>query len=534
VHAFGGPPHTRWLAHDTPSAGRWTAVLGNADGTLACKRIRVTPPLRREAVASASAWDSRWSWELDTENLWSAFVEQLFDYPLEDERTWTNLHDLLRDPTRNLLHGHLGLNEDAQLELVPDCADLPYTLRAYFAWKLALPYGFRRCSRGAAGRPPACGEPITNQEPRVGDTALGAFDHFVNRQVRPGVHSASGRTAPGDTATDLYPVALTRRSLAPGTVYADPYGHVMIVVRWYAQGRDDPQSYGVLMAAEAQPDSTLGRRRFWEGSFLFDPDTRHVGAGFKHFRPLVRDRDSREHVSPDNAALASNEHFAAFSLEQYQGDRASFYDRMDALINPKPLEARYRLASLLDALEESVRRRVLAVDTGEAFMRERAFQPIDMPEGLEVFETSGPWEDYSTPSRDMRLLISLDTVTGFVARVRRAPERYGLEAGPRLEAALGELQKHLESSLAERSVEYTRSDGSRQALSLAQVAARAELLQIAYNPNDCVELRWGAAEGSAELATCKRRAPEAQRQRMVRYRNWFASRTRPARGSAVR
>jgi hypothetical protein len=332
----------------------------------------------------------------------------------------------------------------------------------------------------------------------------------------------------------LYPVALTRRSLAPGTVYADPYGHVMIVVRWYAQGRDDPQSYGVLMAAEAQPDSTLGRRRFWEGSFLFDPDTRHVGAGFKHFRPLVRDRDSREHVSPDNAALASNEHFAAFSLEQYQGDRASFYDRMDALINPKPLEARYRLASLLDALEESVRRRVLAVDTGEAFMRERAFQPIDMPEGLEVFETSGPWEDYSTPSRDMRLLISLDTVTGFVARVRRAPERYGLEAGPRLEAALGELQKHLESSLAERSVEYTRSDGSRQALSLAQVAARAELLQIAYNPNDCVELRWGAAEGSAELATCKRRAPEAQRQRMVRYRNWFASRTRPARGSAVR
>jgi hypothetical protein len=531
VHSLGGPPYTRWLAQPAPSPGRWTALLGNADGTLACKRIRVTAPLRREAAPSTVAWDSRWSWELDTENLWSAFVEQLFDYPLDDERTWTNLHDLLRDPTRNLLYGHLGLEEDNALELIPDCADLPYALRAYFAWKLALPFGFRRCSRGAPGRPPQCGEPLTNHELRVGSDALSAFDHYVNRQVRPGVHSASGRTTPADDATDLYPVALSRRSLAPGTVYADPYGHVMIVVRWYAQGRDDPQSYGVLLAAEAQPDSTLGRRRFWEGSFLFDPDTSDVGAGFKHFRPLARDPASRELVAPNNAALAKNDHFAPFSLEQYQGDKASFYDRMDALINPQPLQASDRLASLLDALDEAVRRRVLAIDTGETFMRERGFQPIEMPVGHEVFETSGAWEDYSTPSRDMRLLIALDTVTGFVARVRRAPERYGLQAGSTLEPALVELQRYLERNLATRHIEYTRSDGTKQVLSLTEVAARAERLEAAYNPNDCVELRWGAAEGSPELASCARRAPEAQRKLMSRYRTWFASRSRPARGA---
>ena len=36
---------------------------------------------------------------------------------------------------------------------------------------------------------------------------------------------------------------------------------------------------------------------------------------------------------------------------------------------------------------------------------------------------------------------------------------------------------------------------------------------MAYNPNDCVEVRWGATEGTPESATCKRRAPEDQRPR---------------------
>jgi hypothetical protein len=43
------------------------------------------------------------------------------------------LHEVVRDPSRNFLFNHLGLNEDAKIYLRPDCADLPYTLRAYFA-----------------------------------------------------------------------------------------------------------------------------------------------------------------------------------------------------------------------------------------------------------------------------------------------------------------------------------------------------------------------------------------------------------------
>ncbi|HVZ33366.1 MAG TPA: hypothetical protein VG963_13130, partial [Polyangiaceae bacterium] len=54
-------------------------------------------------------------------------------------------------------------------------------------------------------------------------------------------------------------------------------------------------------------------------------------------------------------------------------------------------------------------------------------------------------------------------------------------------------------------------------------------LETAYNPNDCVEARWGAPEGSPERTTCKRVAPAEQTASMERYRPWFHKRERPPR-----
>ena len=55
---------------------------------------------------------------------------------------------------------------------------------------------------------------------------------------------------------------------------------------------------------------------------------------------------------------------------------------------------------------------------------------------------------------------------------------------------------------------------------------------MAYNPNDCVELRWAAAEGSDEGATSKRRQPRPRsaRQMSSDYRVWFRERHWPAHG----
>ena len=49
------------------------------------------------------------------------------------------------------------------------------------------------------------------------------------------MHSGSARTALNDNNTDYYPVPLTQETLRPGIVYADPYGHVLMLVKRIAQ-----------------------------------------------------------------------------------------------------------------------------------------------------------------------------------------------------------------------------------------------------------------------------------------------------------
>ncbi len=544
VHQLGGPPWAAWVEVPRAMAGRWTAVFGDGARITACERVTVArfprdpelPPPVLDAPAPETGfvlaepyraiWAPRWTWERDVENFYATFVEQLFAYD-EPDRTWRSLTELLRSREHNLLYDHLAQGEDELLELVPDCADLPYFLRAYFSWKLRLPFAFHRCSRGRAGQPPTCGEVVTIEMPHAQATDVDAFRWFVERQLRPGVHSASGRTAPADDATDLYPVPITRDALRPGTVFADPYGHLLVVAAW----RPQPASgYGALVGADAQPDGTIGRRTFWRGTFLFTPDTRDVGAGFKAWRPVLVDREQDGAiVMLPNAELDARSGFTPFSMQQYRGSQDDFYDRMEALVSPRPESAEVAQRTLVDALYESVVRRVVSVENGEEWARAHPGQTVPMPEGIDIFLTEGPWEDYSTPSRDMRLLIAIDTVMGFGDAIRRAPARYGVREGDDLDAVVRAVNALRDRELASRRFAYRRSDGAEQALTLADVVARAEAIELAWNPNDCVELRWGAAEGSDEARSCRRRAPAEQRGRMATMRSWFHQRMRPTR-----
>ena len=215
---------------------------------------------------------------------------------------------MLRDPGRNFLHNYLGAGEDSRLPATPDCADLPYFLRAYFSWKLGLPFAYRPCGRGSAKAPPNCGAPVI-ETAFVGTQAPAATFRQASRRLMDTVHSGSARTGLRDEGTDLYPVPLQRDSLWPGTVYADPYGHVLILVKWIPQTAGSP---GMLLAVDAQPDNSVSRKRFWEGTFLF-ADTPSAGPGFKTFRPLAGGKGSR---LVSNGALGGATGLPPFSTEQ--------------------------------------------------------------------------------------------------------------------------------------------------------------------------------------------------------------------------
>jgi len=182
----------------------------------------------------------------------------------------------------------------------------------------------------------------------------------------------------------------------------------------------------------------------------------------------------------------------------------------------------------ITSLEEQVKVRVTSVENGRKFQNSKRGEAT-MPDGAAIFETSGAWEDFSTPSRDLRFLIAIDVVLRFPDRVARRPERYAMPRDKSVAEVKAELQRVLASELATRKFSYPRSDGSAWTLTLRDVIDRAVDLEMAYNPNDCVELRWGAPAKSDEDSTCKRYAPAAQREKMSKYRAWFHERRRPPR-----
>jgi hypothetical protein len=508
----GGPPWNLLGTLDGPEEGIHRVEVLRGGQVLACT----------EAPVGGGAGDrGSGRWDLAAQAFYAAWVERLFDAPPDESLSFPSLAPVLADPARNFLHGYLGAGEDERLPAEPDCADLSYFLRAYFAWKLGLPIAYRACSRGTRDSPPRCEGP-TIERAFAGLAASAATFRGVGRRIMDTITSGSGRVALRDEATDVYPVALDRAALWPGTLYADPYGHTLVLVKWVPQ---TAERSGLLLAVDAQPDNSVSRKRFWEGTFLF-AQTPSAGPGFKAHRPVVSGAGGLRPLP--NAALDGRDGTPGYSEEQAGLSPADFYARMERLINPRGLDPAGAYDAALAALIEQVETRIKSVDNGEAYVRAHPGTTIPMPSGPAIFETTGPWEDYSTPSRDMRLLIAMKVVEGLPERIRRYPQLFVLR-GEDPGAAAARIERLHTRRLEERSIGYTRSDGSPWRLSLAELYARRGPLEVAYNPNDCVERRWGATPGTEDYATCRRQAPAEQRARMEEYRPWFREARRPPR-----
>ena len=556
----GGPPYSWFAEVAAPEPGKWQAKLTRDGAKADCSTITREINVRRASGGSpgatqGSVWPLRDTWNRATENLYSVWIEKLFDAPLDAAPSWPALHEVLRDKSRNVLFNHLGLKEDEKgIVIKPDCADLPYFLRAYFAFKMGLPFGYSKCSRGGGGKAPQCTawwniqneEPVEQPDDKKESGSLASvfgderrpvkkpasrppglaagFGHYLRSTVANGVHSGAGRTAAGDDKTDYYPVPLSQEALRPGTVYADPYGHFLVLVKRVAQTGD---AAGVLLAVDGQPDGTVARKRFWRGNFLFANDPALGGPGFKRFRPVVREKKSALRRLT-NGEIEKNAEYGDYSLDQSKLDVEGFYDRMEDVMSPNPLDPVRAMKEVITALEEQAKTRVNSVENGRKYHAGGGGDAA-MPDGASIFETTGAWEDFATPSRDLRLLIAIDVVRGFPERVARRPERYAMPKDKSVADVKTELETTLASELEARKFSYTRSDGSAWTLALKDMIARTGDLEMAYNLNDCVELRWGAPEKSDEAATCKRRAPEAQRKKMGAYRTWFNERRRPPR-----
>ncbi len=514
-----GLPFWKIEEFTTGSAGEYQAEMGS-------EKINFKVTDKPLQPATQSVWKATQSWNAKTESLYSAWVNALF-CNADERSSWKSLNEVTEMKDWNFLYNYLSLDEDNasgknKVVMQPDCADNPFYLRAYFAWKMGLPFGFHESDRGALGRAPGVGRWITNETPISRSNPTQKFNAYL-RMVANGVHSGTARASMNNESADYYPVELNRDGLRPGVVFADPYGHTLILVNQLPQSGDQP---GVLLSVDAQPDKTIAIKRFWKGNFLFATSEVIGEPGFKAFRPIEVHNGTYRLLK--SGELAEGSGHIPFSLQQKGMKSEDFYHAMERVINPKPLDQETALLDLIKALHEQLMVRVNSVETGEKYMRAHPGTVIPMPgRATGVFQTGGVWEDFSTPNRDLRLLIAIDAVIDFPKKVLRSPEDYKMPKLKSAEAVKSKLDEILKSKMDELSITYTRSNGSEQKLTLAEIVKRRDAFEIAYNPNDGPEIRWGAPQGSAERSTCKRQVPPAQAKVMNETRTWFHKRLHP-------
>ena len=257
----GGPPYY-WIASiDSARAGRWRASFARdaACGSAEARPRRTSwshsAPSRRPARRAAPSGSPAASGATRTRTCTRPGSKHLFDAPPDEQPSWNALHEVLRDPSRNFLIDHLGLGEDAHSVVVrprlrrsavfhsaptsPSSLDCLSAGLAVRAARTACPppaHRFRDQQRplphhrlGGAPTPPRWADPGNAPTLSPWEDNVKRFGEFLRTTLADAAQSGAGRTPPDTDDSDYYPVALSVDTLRPGTIFADPYGHVLVV-----------------------------------------------------------------------------------------------------------------------------------------------------------------------------------------------------------------------------------------------------------------------------------------------------------------
>jgi len=392
-----------------------------------------------------------------------------------------------------------------------DCADLPYFLRFYYAWKRGLPFSYVSAvsPRGRARdiRYSASG----NQVERRRDVPSGTDALAVLARLRDEISSATYRLDPeleSPLEQDFYSPALDATGIRPGTVIYDPNGHLAVVFRIEPDGR--------IRYIDAHPDNSL-TRGFYDLRFV--RDSPGMGAGFKNWRPLTLAGARRQGgvLFGGEIVLAANHDLPDFSLAQVYGtdgkmeggwkagrfrlggQTLDYYDYVRAVLGGGRLrfEPVREIADMVTSNCADLGYRAEAVNISLAAGLQDRPQPQRLPPN--IYGTDGDWETYSTPSRDARLKTAFknlrDTAERFVTMARAHDPRLSYDGGN----LAADLLAAYDGAAARCRLGYTRSDGSHIALRYEE--ARRRLFRLSFDPYHCVERRWGAA--GPEAATCR-------------------------------
>jgi len=446
----------------------------------------------RETGFDSGAWKITNKWDRKAEEEFAAFVEAVGT--ARETRGFT-LANGLASPRINPLYSE----EDKGLRgLEVDCANLPYLVRAYFAYKTGRPFSFQanKCKRYKEGNKPREFADFS-QYPDFPSLAQGVVS---------AVSSGHFRIRASVEGNDTYPIDINVRSLLPGTVFYDPNGHVLLV---YKVDHDK----GDISLLDGHPDGTMSRKVFGTS---YARGTARFGGGFKawrHYHVEVTDEEkgsfriSRE-LNSESAFYSGTAQYElmywvdGFDMTYHEYVRASVSEN-GVFVEPEEAFTR-----MLGGICRDFQDRTGAVEQAvRAGMHDRE-HPNKLPRN--IYGADGDWEKYSSPGRDARLRFKATDLKKFIVRTMNW-------------ASNGDRRLKYDGTVSDLSADYFRiwyehygspecifqyesSAGKKVTLSLEDVFAR--LWRLSFDPYHCPELRWGAAqtdesgEKSAEFATC--------------------------------
>jgi hypothetical protein len=432
-----------------------------------------------------------------------------------------------------------------------DCADFPYYLRSYFAYKSGLPFSMIAEIKQVPFTPEQLAF-IEAERARLletkGEAAVLAYDARLRDQrysrngnipvrklnvpasngavrdfgifgprIMDQISSGTLRMLNGDGApveSDFYSPVVQKGSIRPGTVLYSANGHVAIVY--------DVTPKGDVLFIDAHPDNSITRGVFQSTKENFQVVNKKYGGNFKNFRN-VRVLDPQfggngEIVS--GKVVADNDGSVSdVSLEQYEGQAKSATGGPLFKLDPNSQRTvnfndwvrfrlsggTYRLNPLVEMRSEMNQLCAMANDRVAAVQAavNDGIHKKDHPETLpqNIFGASGEWEAYSTPGRDLRLKMKMYSIPNaakdWVARYQ-AQDPLVEYSGADLK---GDLILTYKESVAQCVIKYRNSLNQSIKLELESIIGR--VARLSYDPYACPEIRWGAAIGSAEANTCQ-------------------------------
>ena len=399
-----------------------------------------------------------------------------------------------------------NLNPTNLRNVFADCADLPYTLRAYFSWMNDLPFsypstltpvnsfiskitpaGFFKWSRGGNGgngdiRYNRLGNSIVEKKYVVnGDNINTVLD-----EVGSAISTASFRTnAKNNTVSklfrDTYPIDISKNAIKPGTILYDPNGHIAVVFEVSKNGK--------IFLIDAHPDNSLTAITYGE---KFSRTSIEIGGGFSNWRPFS---DINGEIS-----ATPNEQLPDYSLLQFQKSKIfnfkdkemSYYEyvrnklSVGELIYKPVTEVR----ELLEEICYDVKERFSAVNESIATGLQNKEHPLQLP--VNIYGTDGDWENFSSPSRDARLKASIREGRNLITKMIEGHKN----ADPTIlydgQDLVGDLNAAYTTNTQQCIINIKKSNGTTTSINLDTIIDN--IYNLSFDPYHCIELRWGLTD----------------------------------------